>query len=130
MPSLPRKLLTTGLLALYGGIAVLGYALHDLAPGHSHGASGECVAHDHSHGACHSHSHNHAASSPSGKSISSSHECEICVFLDQIRSERPTSTAEVVWHHHVAAVVVQTPRIISQAIPGLHAPRGPPVFVG
>jgi len=134
MPSLPRKLLTAGLLAIYGGIAVLGYGLHELAPGHHHGPAGECVAHDHDHDhgdcsddVCHSHDH---AVSPSGKSISDSHECEICVFLDQIRSERPTLAADVVWYYQVAAVGVETPHILSQAVPGLHAPRGPPNQIG
>jgi hypothetical protein len=135
MPSLLRKLLTAGLLAIYSGIAVLGYGLHELAPGHHHGPAGECLAHDHGHGghghgACESHSHSHAASSPCGESISDSHECEICVFLAQIRSERPTLATEIVWQYQVAAVDVETPRILSQAIPGLHAPRGPPNQIG
>jgi hypothetical protein len=134
MRSLPRKLLTAGLLALYGGIALLGYGLHDLAPGHVHGAAGECVAHDHdhgdhSHGACESHSHHHAAI-PTGKSLTSSHECEICIFLQQMRSERPTLTAEFVWQHLFAAVTIETPRIVLLAVPGLHAPRGPPMQFG
>jgi hypothetical protein len=129
MRSFPRKLLTAGLLALYGGIAVLGYGLHDLAPGHVHGAAGEHVAHDHDHGACESHSHHHAAI-PTGKSLTSSHECEICIFLSQMRSERPTFSAEVVWQFQVAAVAVETPCIVSQAICGLHAPRGPPIQIG
>jgi hypothetical protein len=135
MRSFPRKLLTAGLLAIYGGIAVLGYGLHDLAPGQVHSAAGEHVAHDHghgdhSHGAGDGHSHSHAASSPSGKSISDSHECEICIFLSQMRSERPTFSAEVVWQFQVAAVAVETPCIVSQAICGLHAPRGPPIQIG
>ena len=129
MRSFPRKLLTAGLLALYGGIAVLGYGLHDLAPGHVHGAAGEHVAHDHDHGACESHSHHHAAI-PTCKSLTSSHECEICIFLSQMRSERPTFSAEVVWQFQVAKVGIETPHILSQAIPGLHAPRGPPIQIG
>jgi hypothetical protein len=135
MRTLPRKLLTAGLLAIYGGIAVVGYGLHDLAPGHHHGPAGECMAHDHghdghSHDACDSLLHRRAASSPCGESISDSHECEICLFLAQIRSERPTLAAEVVWQFQVAAVTVDTPHILSQAVAGLHAPRGPPILVG
>jgi len=124
MRFLPRKLLTAGLLAIYGGIAVLGYGLHEFAPAHHHGAVAEFVCH----GDCGGHAHQHLATS--GKSLTSSHECEICVFLDQLRSERPMLTAEVVWQHHVAAVYAATPRIIFQATPGLHVPRGPPILIG
>jgi hypothetical protein len=38
--------------------------------------------------------------------------------------------AEVVWQYQVAAVNVETPRILNQATPGLHAPRGPPILLG
>ena len=48
MRSLPRKLLTAGLLAIYGGIAVLGYGLHELSPpGHHHGPAASSVCHVH-----------------------------------------------------------------------------------
>jgi hypothetical protein len=129
MPSLPRKLLTAGLLAMYGGIAVLGYGLHELAPGHHHAATVDHLAHDHCHGDCDGHAHEHSTTD-SGRSLSSSHECEICIFLEQMRCERPTLTAEIVWQYQVAAVSVETPRIISQALPGLHTPRGPPIQIG
>ncbi len=139
MRILGRKLLTAGLVALYGGIALLGYGLHELSPVHQHaaignssvghGAIGHAAGHVHSHGKCASHVHRHAPI-PVAPGYSDSHECDVCVFLDQMRSERPQLVSDVVWQHIVADTVIASPRIVSQTVLGLHAPRGPPMLVG
>lgn len=116
-----RKLLTTSLVALYGAVALLGYGLHELAPAHLHHHV-ECHAHAHA-GCIHSHGHAPIQVTPG---ISDSHECDVCVFLDQIQSERPQFHTQIVWQPTVADVAAAAPRIVSQAVPGLHAPRGPP----
>ena len=128
-----RKLLTAGLAAYYGGIALLGYGLHELSPAHNHGASGTVVTHAHSHSHCvgHSHRHTHAPKTPAPgvPGISDSHECEICVFLDQLRGERPQLAVAIHWQHFTVEVVSSTPEDFSQAILGLHSPRGPPGLI-
>jgi hypothetical protein len=131
-----RKLLTAGLVALYGGISLLGYGLHELAPAHHHHAELGHSAHACQH--CSGHEHCDPAanddlaaeSAAIGNAAHDSHECEICVFLAQMRSEQPLVVAEIAWQHFVADAVIVAPRIASQTILGLHIPRGPPTLVG
>jgi hypothetical protein len=121
MRRLPHQLVTGLLLAIYGGIAVLGYGLHELVPedGHHHHfalAAGE-----------------HADEAPAfraGSGIDDDHDCDICVFLDQARSAQPQVQAAIIWQPLVAAVEIEAPRLTSQTKLVSHAPRGPPAFVG
>ena len=129
-----RKLLTVGLVALYGGISLLGYGLHELAPAHHHGSLSQVAAHDHCHGDhCHGdhadHDDRHGPATTSA-TLCDSHECDVCVFLAQMRSERPLVVAGVGWQYFVGDAVIVAPRIASQTILGLHIPRGPPTLVG
>jgi hypothetical protein len=137
-----RKLLTAGLVALYGGISLLGYGLHELTPCHHHGPFGQVASHAH----CHYHAHGHGDHThchdehaelgnaqdqmPAVSDLCGSHDCDVCVFLAQINCDRPLVAAEVMWQDFVAEAVIVAPRIASQTILGLHIPRGPPTFVG
>lgn len=121
-----RKLVTHGLLAVYGGIALLGFGLHELSPvDQLHHVAATCSAHAHSHCAGHSHD---ASRAPAGLALTDAHECEICVFLAHFCSERPQLAAAIDWQQLVAAVAEIAPRCDSPTILGLAAPRGPPVL--
>jgi hypothetical protein len=125
MRLLLRKLPNFALLAVYGGVAVLGYGLHELSSvdHHHHGMTAvPCAAHS-------GHHHDHGPA-PAGACLGNLHECDVCEFLSQIRSEQPQLYAADVWQHLVAAVTFTVPQSCSQTTLGLHAPRGPPVFVG
>jgi hypothetical protein len=120
MRRLPQTLVTGLLLAIYGGIAVLGYGLHDLAPEDAH-------HHHHRFAATHQES-----GSPIFRtgSVDDDHDCDICVFLDQARGERPQIATGIIWQHLVAAIEFVVPRVSSQTTLVSHAPRGPPTFIG
>jgi len=120
------------LLSLYGGVALLGYGLHELSAvdHHHHGHTAHAGPHHHHHdGPCSKH-HHHQALADSLAWLGPVHDCPVCEFLDQVRSERPAVIAGVVWQHFVAAVSVTTPRFSAEPILGLHVPRGPPVLAG
>jgi hypothetical protein len=146
-----RKSVTCSLLAAYGAVALLGQGLHwlslderhhhglHLAGGiqhaeshadHHHGGS-----HGHHHHHCHHHHHDSPACSESKKPFEvaaidefyHSHDCDICSFLLQIRSERPQLAAGIVCHSLVAAVPGAVQRSYSPVTLGPHAARGPPV---
>lgn len=126
MRNLGRKLLTATLTALYGGIALLGYGLHELAPHHHH----HPAAPAHSHAGCtHAHHHRHAPP-PATPGFSDSHECEVCAFLDQHQSDRPQLAVEVAWQPTITAVAAATPQFSPITSIGLAAPRGPPALAG
>ncbi len=131
MRSTGRKLLTAGLVALYGGISLLGYGLHELAPAHHHALpaylADSCHHHDH---ADRTHHDQHATGQPFAAGLCDAHECDICVFLAQIRSERPLVTVPVIWQPCVAGAIITLPAATSQATLGLPVPRGPPALVG
>jgi hypothetical protein len=129
MRKIGRKLLTAGLIALYGGISLLGYGLHELTPAHHHGLLGQVAAHAHDDG---DHADHHGRQAPTSTVpvLCDWHECDVCVFLAQMRSERPPVVAEVAWQHFVADAVIAAPYFVSQTILGLHVPRGPPTLVG
>jgi hypothetical protein len=122
------KLLTSLLLALYGSVSLLGYGLHEIAGVHHHDHGVPAVAaqvgHHHHHGPC---SHHHG---PAGGSLTHAHDCEICVFLDQVRSEVPQLATAEFTEQLIADAVVAAPRVFSETAIGLHAPRGPPALVG
>jgi hypothetical protein len=129
MRYLPQKLMTLGLLAVYGSIAVLGHGLHEFSSAHHHHhhvAAGQCAGHQHDH--CHGHSR--AAAPAAQNSLADSHDCEICVFLDQIRSDQPQLCAEIDWQPFAVDVPCAAPRNHSQAPAGLHVARGPPALFG
>ena len=121
MRRIPHQLVTGVLLAIYGGIAVLGYGLHELVPED---------AHHHHHGLAAVHQDAGPTAFRTSGSVVDDHDCAICVFLDQARSDRPQVAASIIWQHLVAAIEVVVPRITSQATPIFHAPRGPPAFIG
>jgi hypothetical protein len=125
-----RKRLSWVLLALYGSVGVLGYGLHELsAVDHHHHGQVAHAGHQHhhhcGHGPCSGHDRG-----PADAGIGSVHDCQVCEFLDQIRSERPAVVTGIVWQQLVAAVSVTAPRFSSEPILGLHVPRGPPTLVG
>jgi hypothetical protein len=150
MTSLPQKLATCLLLAVYGGIAVLGHGLHELSPahhhhaGHEHSAGGGCAhhhhGHTHSHGTAHSlahHGHSHCddrdqafASAHGSFTDGHGHVCEICDFLDQNRSFQLELPADLSSQPLTVAVSIATPCIESLTVPGLYSPRGPPALLG
>jgi hypothetical protein len=142
----PRKLVTCLLLAVYGGISLLGHGLHELAPGHGHHhglAVVTCAVHSHGHGhgECslghHQHGSGHndgTAAGPltvqSGGCAEQSQLCDVCVFLAQMRSGQPQLLTGAVWQHLVSAVAVRVPLLSYQTALRLHAPRGPPALLG
>ena len=121
MRRIPHQLVTGLLLAIYGGIAVLGYGLHELAPED---------AHHHHHGLAVAHQESGPPAFRSGGSADDDHDCDICVFLDQARSDRPQVATSIIWQRFVAAIDVVAPRISSQTTHVSHAPRGPPAYIG
>jgi hypothetical protein len=121
MRQLPKQLVTGVLLAIYGGIALLGYGLHDLVPEEAHHHHHGLTAADHEPG---------PLAFRSGGSVDDDQDCDICIFLDQTRSDKPQVVASIIWQHLVAAVDVVVPRVSSQATLVAHAPRGPPAFIG
>jgi hypothetical protein len=122
MRRIPKKLVTGMLLTIYGGIAVLGYGLHELVPedGHHHhhltfAAAGQASS---------------ETAFRAGGGVDDDHDCDICVFLDQARSVQPQIQAAIIWQHLVAAVEIKAPRLNSQTIEFCFAPRGPPALLG
>jgi hypothetical protein len=132
------RLLSLMLLGVYGSIVLLGHGLHELSAVHHHHHGPALVAahvghHHHDHGHPHHHGpysghHHHPAPAPTGDSISHTHDCEICEFLAQIRSEMPQLVSADFSTRCVAEAAVAAPRVISQTPLGLHAPRGPPAL--
>ena len=90
MRRIPHQLVTGLLLAIYGGIAVLGYGLHELAPDD---------AHHHHHGLAAAHQEPGPLAFRSGGSVDDDHDCDICAFLDQARSDRPQVATSIIWQH-------------------------------
>jgi hypothetical protein len=119
-----RKLLTMGLAALYSGIALLGYGLHELAPHHHHHPAAQA----HSHAGC-THTRHHAPL-PETPGFSDSHECEVCAFLDQLQSDRPQLAADITWQPTISATVEVAPQVHAITSLGPAAPRGPPALIG
>jgi hypothetical protein len=139
----PQKLATYLLLAIYGGIAVLGHGLHELSTAHhhhhdahEHAADGGCAHHHHGH------THKHTSQSRSDDraeafasvhgslSDGHGHACEICDFLDQNRSFPTDLPVDRASRPLAVAVSIAAPRIESLVIPGLYSPRGPPANSG
>lgn len=148
-----RHFVTCSLLALYGGVALVGHGLHWLssADHHHHGPKvARCATHDHAHahGHCaHHHAHHHhphhhdlanAGSADSEKPLhfapsngaAHSHECEICTFLVQLRGERPQLASTILGQHLVVVARAAMQRSYSLALLSPHAPRGPPIYLG
>ncbi len=143
MRSIHRQLVCGTLLALYGVISLLGHGLHWLSPEerHHHGRQvGHCehdhVGHAHHH---HGHAHHHHAQAPLKRAdrdrpqgfaatecATLAHDCDICTFLLQARSERPQLATTIVWHQVVAAALAAVQRSYSPISLGPHAARGPP----
>jgi hypothetical protein len=121
MRRIPHQLVTGLLLAIYGGIAVLGYGLHELVPED---------AHHHHHRLAAAHQEPGPVAFRSGGAADDDHDCDICVFLDQARSDKPQVAASIIWQHVIAAIDVVGPRVSSQTTLVSHAPRGPPAFIG
>ncbi|HEY4231816.1 MAG TPA: hypothetical protein VGM76_00175 [Lacipirellulaceae bacterium] len=120
MRRIPHQFLTGLLLAIYGGISLLGYGLHELVPEDAH----------HHHGLPLAHQGSGPPAFKTGGSVDDDHDCDICVFLDQARSAQPQIQTAIVWQHLVAAVEIAAPRITSQTTELSHAPRGPPIILG
>jgi hypothetical protein len=122
-----RKLLILSLLALYGGVSLLGYGLHELSPAHQH-AHSTGTPHPHSHAGCSHHHHAHPPV-PDRAGLSDAHDCDICQLLDQLRSELPQIAAMDSWQllrTEIPAVLAIQP---FKSPAGLPVPRGPPTLV-
>lgn len=123
-----RKLLTASLLAIYSCIALVGYGLHELSPAHRHGnAPGE--VHAHSHARCTHHHHHSHAPVPERPGCSDAHECDICVFLDQVRSDSLQLVAIDAWQPFVSDIAIVQVLRISEPVLGLYDSRGPPSLI-
>jgi hypothetical protein len=147
-----RKFVICSLLTAYGAVALLGHGLHwlSLDERHHHGfhlahaaPSAESHAHHHhagSHGHHNHHGTHHQHCSPAADcdretpfeiaaidEFNHAHDCDICSFLLQIRSERPQVAAVIVCHSIVAAVPGTVQRSYSPVTLGPHAARGPPL---
>jgi hypothetical protein len=123
-----EKLLIFSLLALYGGVALLGYGLHELSPAHQH-AHANSTPHEHSHAGCSHHHHQSPAPIPDLPGWSDSHDCDICQLLDQMRGELPQIASVEVWRPlatDLSAVDVLSP---TTEMCGFAAPRGPPAVI-
>jgi hypothetical protein len=121
MRRIPHQVVTGLLLAIYGGIAVLGYGLHELVPD---------GAHHHHHSLAAAHQESGPLAFRSGGSVDDDHDCDICAFLDQARCDRPQVATSIIWQHLIAAIDVAAPRVSSQTALVSHAPRGPPAYIG
>jgi len=143
------KYLAYALVVLYSGISLLGYGLHLLSPADHHHHHPRAVRHvaDGAHrphgGRTHDHcshrdhhgcetEHNSdsygALSIATSKCCAHSHACDICLFLDQVKSQQPHMAAAVNWQPIVAAVPRLTQREHTRVVLTLYAPRGPPVL--
>jgi hypothetical protein len=139
-----RQLITVTLLALYGAVGLLGHGLH-LLSGEDHHHIGRHVVRCSDHGEEHSHHHHHhadhrhhhpatadEAERDTGLGMASSdcvphcHDCQICAFLLQVRSEQPTVVTVVFSTQVVGAVPAALQRSYLPISVGPHAPRGPP----
>jgi hypothetical protein len=125
-----RKLLIVSLMALYGGVSLLGYGLHELSPAHQHAhANGAPHAHLHSHAGC-SHHHHHAHPPvPDRPGWSDAHDCDICHLLDQLRSELPPIVVIDAWQKLETEILAVSAIPTAAGVAGLHVPRGPPALV-
>jgi hypothetical protein len=119
MRQFSRKFAAHLMLAAYGGIAVLGYGLHELAPAevHHHNIQGLAAA-------------DTGPLSVGSGHLDADHDCDICAFLDQARSEQPQVATGVVWRHLVTTMEVATPLLVLPTAEFLHVPRGPPTLLG
>jgi hypothetical protein len=140
-----RRILSYVLLAIYGGISILGDGLHLLTheAGHHHGLNVVCRAiHGHA-DADHDNCHNpecsfsdvaEYGSSSADKVVtasgcaSDSHVCEACAFLSQALSQPAEVAAPIDWQPLVVAAASRPESIYSPTSVGPHAPRGPPLF--
>jgi hypothetical protein len=139
-----RRFLSYLLLAIYGGISILGDGLHLLTheAGHHHGLYVACyVAHGHAdadHGNCHDPGCSasdvadyYLSSSERGVAASDcancSHVCEACAFLGQALSQPAELAAPIDWQPLVVAAASRPQPIYSPGSLGPHAPRGPPL---
>jgi hypothetical protein len=138
MSSSGRKLLSAGLLALYGVVALVGHGLHELFGVHHHHHHHRSVAadshavgcHHHHHGGPCSGHHRQEAPSAAGEALDHDHDCKICEFLAQMRGELPQIVDTEFSLQHIAEAILVVPRISSRIPLGVAAPRGPPAFVG
>jgi hypothetical protein len=133
MSTTARKLLSHLLVALYGSVAILGYGLHELAPEsghHHHGLAhlGRVCGHGHVHSeGCHQ--EHKPLTAETTKHVYDSDECDVCVFLDQLRSEETQVQSAEVRHEFVAAVAHSEPQFHHPTSLGLHVARGPPAIL-
>jgi hypothetical protein len=128
MRHIGRQLMTASLLAIYGSIALVGYGLHELSPAHSHGSVAGDI-HSHSHAHCSHHHHHSHAPVPDRPGCSDAQDCDICVFLDQVRSDSLQLVAIDAWQPFVADVAAYGMLRISEPLLGLYDSRGPPVLI-
>jgi hypothetical protein len=146
MRSLPHKLSAWTLLAIYGGVSLLGHGLHWLSP-HEHHHHGLVVAHhshaEHAHGHCHGHCHHdydacELAERSSGShaqtgwrsGATDGHDCDICEFLAQARGQKMHAPPAIVSAPLVSSAAIWLQRSYTPTSLGSHAPRGPPQMVG
>lgn len=125
-----HKILGPTLLVTYAGISLLGQGLHFLTPDdHHHHAVGvaECNLHEHDHGACGpSHEQSQHGYGSSTDLVAADHNCDICEFLAQAKSQTPQIASPPDLHAVVAELPIHADEFSSPIILGLHAPRGPP----
>jgi hypothetical protein len=131
-----RQLVTCLLVAVYGGVSVLGEALHLLSPhdGHHHGFE---VVHCKGQSASHEHDSHHGLGDNDGTTVVASHEgecdshlCSVCTLLFQARSAAPQLPTEIfVWQHAVAAAMCPPQQSYIAVILGPHSARAPPTGV-
>ena len=144
-----RRFLSGAIAAIYGCISLLGPGLHMLSGGdglHVGSQVVECAEHDHHHSHhhddCELHEHGehattaHTASRSSSSEIASqacdmhAHDCDVCQFLGQTRSQTPAMAAAISRPLAVASWPSITQDHLSAAPLGPQAPRGPPCVRG
>jgi hypothetical protein len=137
-----RRLLISALLVMYTGISLVGHGLHWLssADHHHHGLSAVCSPDRvHSHNDCVHHGHNSAhvvdadgqtrPSVAASAGVSECHDCDICAFLFQARSQSPQVAMIVSSQPVIAALAIPLHDFYSPTSLGPHAPRGPPLHL-
>lgn len=125
-----RKMLGPTLLAIYASISLLGQGLHFLTPDDHHRGgmtvsariSDECER-----GSCNDrHDYVKRGYGSNVDLIAADHDCDICEFLAQAKSQTPQIASPPDLPAVVVELQIRADEFSSPIILGLHAPRGPP----
>lgn len=134
MPCNPARLPTLLLTATYGLIAVMGSGGLHLVGGFSHAVHREC-AHDHV--TCHAHglscvgpdegdSHENTDSVSFNRSPTNSHDCPICHWFAQCKSQPPAEGVLAVSDCLAEGLHLFQQLVLIQPVPRSSLPRAPP----